>query len=274
VTAEDDVRAIIELQLDAVMGAVEFRKKVAAAVLGAMNRAAAGAMLDKPLVAVSAAEMAVAEAADYVIVGDRANSDRVRRAAHVAALQTLADYGLLPPKMADYVADVFAKLNAGAVEGYARPAPVKYRRDGAVWLDQIAAAIAEEVAFQMGFLDISREAALAQVTSVKRPDAVREPPDDVAIPLRKGRKNRRSGKEDHGPWRHARRLLERGEKLLGEIRVRYAQAQGVSARRKDGLEDTAYMADRKARLLLLKDPRAREWLFNRARDPSAILREV
>ena len=103
---------------------------------------------------------------------------------------------------------------------------------------------------------------------------MREPPKDVAIPLRKGRKNRRSGKEDHGPWRHARRLLERGEKLLGEIRVRYAQAQGVSARRKDGLEDTAYMTDREARLLLLKDPQPREWLFNKAGDPSAFPREA
>ena len=86
-TAEDDVRALIELQLDAVMGAVEFRKKVAAAVRDAMNRAAAAVLFDKPMAAVSAAEMAAAGGADYVVVGDRPKSDRVRRAAHVAALQ-------------------------------------------------------------------------------------------------------------------------------------------------------------------------------------------
>jgi hypothetical protein len=65
---------------------------------------------------------------------------------------------LLPPKMADYVADVFDMLDVGAVEGYVRPAPVKNRRKGAVWLDRIAVAIAGEAAFQTGFLDISREA--------------------------------------------------------------------------------------------------------------------
>jgi hypothetical protein len=269
-TDEDEV-TIAAVQLAALSGAEEFRKRVAAAVLEAMNRAAGAVIFDKPKAAVSAAERAAAEAADYVVVGDGPKSDRARRAAHVAALQALAEHGLLPPKMADYVTDVFAMLDAGSVEGYARPAPVKHRREGAAWLDQMAVAIADEVAFQGGLLDISREAALAQVTGVKRPDAKRDPPMDAAmIPLRKGRTNLRGGNEDHGPWRHARRLLDRGENFLGEIGVRYARAHGETARREDGLEDPAYMAAREARLLLLKDPRARDWLFHRANDPSAI----
>ena len=64
--------------------------------------------------------------------------------------------------------------------------------------------------------------------------------------------------------------MSAAKKLLGEIRVRYAQAQGVSARRKDGLEDTAYMTDREARLLLLEDPQPREWLFNKAGGPERL----
>ena len=180
------------------MGAVRVPKESRRRRARRHEQGGGGGLFDKPMVAVSAAEMAAAGGADCVVVGDRPKSDRVRRAAHVAALQMLADYGLLPPKMADYVADVFAKLDAGAVEGYARPAPVKYRRDGAVWLDQIAAAIAEEVAFQRGFLDISREAALAQVTGVKRPDAVREPPKDVAIPLVRGARTAVAGRKTTG----------------------------------------------------------------------------
>jgi hypothetical protein len=260
--------ATTQTQLDMLRGAQQLQKDVTGAVRASMNKAAAAVMFHKPSVAVSAKEAADAERADYDVIGDRPQSDKVCRAAIAAGVQTLAQWGLFPEGMADQIADVFNLLNTGAVEGFARPAPAKGRREGAPWLDQIAVAIADETAFQRGLLDISREAALTQVTGVKRPDAVREPPKDVAIPLRQGRKNRRSGREDHGPWRHARRLLDHGEKLLGG--VRYAQAQGESARRKDGLEDPAYLAAREARLLLLKDPRARVWLFHRANDPSAI----
>ena len=142
-TAGRDERAFAELQLAAVRGAEEFRKRVAALVLEGMNRAAGAVMFDKPIAAVSAAERVAAETADYVVVGDRPKSDRARRAAHVAALQVLAEHGLLPPKMADYVADVFALLDAGAVEGYARPAPAR-RRMGGVWRDRLAVAVADE----------------------------------------------------------------------------------------------------------------------------------
>jgi hypothetical protein len=103
--------------------------------------------------------------ADYIVVGDRPKSDKARRAAHAAALQVLAENGLIPPKMADYAADVFDKLNASVVEGYARPAPGKARKGG-VWRDHFAVAVADETNHIIGLHGVSRERALTTVSGV------------------------------------------------------------------------------------------------------------
>jgi hypothetical protein len=181
-TAGHDERAFVELQLAALRGAEAFQKKVAALVREAMNRAAGAVMFDKPPAAVSANERAAAEMADYIVVGDRPKSDKARRAAHAAALQVLAEHGLIPPKMADYAADVFDKLNASVVEGYARPAPGKARKGG-VWRDNFAVAVADETNHTIGLHGVSRERALTIVSGVKRPTAEGKAPPRAAIPL-------------------------------------------------------------------------------------------
>jgi hypothetical protein len=261
-TAERDERAIVELQLAAVKGAEEFRKRVAAAVLEAMNRAAGAVMFDRPMAAVSAAERAAAETADYVVVGDRPKSDRTRRAAHVAALQVLAEHGLLPPKMADYVADVFAMLDAGAVEGYARPAPAR-RRMGGVWRDRLAVAVADETNHLIGLHGVSRERALTITSGVKRPTAAGNAPPRAAIPLPLSGAAPRSGVVPSWPWKQAQRLLDRGEEILGDFGIRYARAQGVAARNNTP-KDESYAAAREERLKLLASPEATAWLLGRA----------
>jgi hypothetical protein len=263
VTPEDDERAIVELQLAALRGAGAFQKKVAALVREAMNRAAAMVMFDKPTsLAVPAAERAVAEAADYIVVGDRPKSDRARRAAHAAALQVLSEHGLIPPKMADYVADVFDKLNAGAAEGYARPAPSKARKGG-VWRDNFAVAVADETNHVIGLHGVSRERALAIVSGVKRPTAEGDAPPRAAIPLPLSEAAPRSGVIPSWPWKQAQRLLDRGEEILGDFSIRYARAQGVAARNGDQV-DEAYAAAREGRLKLLASPEAAAWLYGRA----------
>ena len=261
-TAGRDERAIVELQLAAVRGAEAFRQGVAAAVRDAMNRAAAAVMFDKPMAAVSAVERAKAEAADCVVVGDRPKSDRTRRAAHVAALQVLADHGLLPPEEAKYVADVFTMLDAGAVEGCARPAPVKARKGGA-WRDKLAVALADETNHAIGLHGISRERALMIASGVKRPTAAGNAPPGAAIPLPLSGAAPRSGMLPGWPWKQAQRLLDRGEERLGDFGIRYARAQGVFARNGAPV-DEAYAAAREERLKLFASPEARAWLLGRA----------
>ena len=261
-TAGHDERAIVELQFAALRGAEAFQKKVAAVVLEDMNRAAGAVMFGKPPAAVSAAERAAAESADYIVAGDRPKSDRARRAAHAAALQALAEHGLIPPKMANYVADVFDKLNAGAVEGYARPAPGTARKGG-VWRDNLAAAVADETNHAIGLHGVSRERALTIVSGVKRPTAEGKAPPRAAIPLPVGEAAPRSGVIPSWPWKQAQRLLDRGEERLGDFGIRYARAQGVAARNGDPV-DEAYAAAREERLKLLASPEAAAWLYGRA----------
>jgi hypothetical protein len=261
-TGEDDI-TIAAVQLAALSGAEEFRKRVAAAVLEAMNRAAGAVMFDKPIVAVSATERAKAEAADYVVVGDRPKSDRTRRAAHVAALQVLAEHGLLPHKMADYAADVFDELDAGAVKGFARPAPVKGPRKGGAWRDRLAVAVADETNHLIGLHGVSRERALTITSGVKRPTAAGNAPPGAAIPLPLSGAAPSSGVVPSWPWKQAQRLLDRGEELLGDFGIRYARAQGVAARNGDPV-DEAYAAAREERLKLLASPEATLWLYGRA----------
>jgi hypothetical protein len=262
-TAGRDERAIAELQHAAVRGAEGFRKRVAAAVREAMNRAGGAVMFDKPTpLAVPAADMAAAEAAGYVAAGDRPKSDRTRRAAHVAALQVLADHGLLPPEEANYFADVFALLDAGVVEGCARPTPAR-RRKGGGWRDRLAVAVADETNHAIGLLGESRERALTIASGVKRPTAAGNAPLGAAIPLPLSAAAPRSGVAPSWPWKQAQRLLDRGEERLGDLGIRYARAQGVAARN-GGPVDEAYAADREERLKLLASPEAREWLYGRA----------
>ena len=261
-TAGHDERAIVELQLAALRGAEAFQKKVAALVREAMNRAAGAVMFDKPPAAVSANERAAAEMADYIVVGDRPKSDKARRAAHAAALQVLAEHGLIPPKMADYAADVFDKLNASVVEGYARPAPGKARKGG-VWRDNFAVAVADEINHTIGLHGVSRERALTIVSGVKRPTAEGKAPPRAAIPLPLSEAAPRSGVVPSWPWKQAQRLLDRGEERLGDFGIRYARAQGVAARNGDPV-DEAYAAAREERLKLLASPEAAAWLYGRA----------
>jgi hypothetical protein len=261
-TAGHDERAIVELQLAALRGAEAFQKKVAALVREAMNRAAGAVMFAKPPAAVSANERAAAEMADYIVVGDRPKSDKALRAAHAAALQVLAEHGLIPPKMADYAADVFDKLNASVVEGYARPAPGKARKGG-VWRDNFAVAVADETNHTIGLHGVSRERALTIVSGVKRPTAEGKAPPRAAIPLPLSEAAPRSGVVPSWPWKQAQRLLDRGEERLGDFGIRYARAQGVAARNGDPV-DEAYAAAREERLKLLASPEAAAWLYGRA----------
>jgi hypothetical protein len=261
VTSENNV-TVAAVQLAALSGAEEFRKRVAAAVLEAMNRAGGAVMFDKLPAAVSTAERGTAESADYIVVGDRPKSDRARRAAHVAALQVLAERGLIPPNMADYVADVFARLDAGAVEGYPRPAPGKARKGG-VWRDNLAVAVADETNYTIGLLGESRERALTIASGVKRPTAAGNAPPRPAIPLPLSEAAPRSGVVPSWPWKQAQRLLDRGEERLGDFGIRYARAQGVAVRNGDPVDD-AYAAARKERLKLLASPEAAAWLYGQA----------
>ena len=249
------------VQLAAVRGAEAFQKRVAAVVREAMNRAAGAVMFDKPAAAVSEAGRAAAESADYIVVGDRPKSDRARRAAHAAALQVLAEHGLIP-KMADYVADVFARLDAGAVEGYTRPAPGKARKGG-VWRDNFAVAVADATNYTIGLLGESRERALTIVSGVKRPTASGNAPPRPAIPLPLSEAAPGRGVVPSWPWKQAQRLLDKGEERLGDFGIRYARAQGVAARNGDPL-DKAYAAAQEARLKLLASPEAAAWLYGRA----------
>jgi hypothetical protein len=198
-----------------------------------------------------------------VVVGDRPKSDRTRRAAHVAALQVLADHGLLPPEEANYVADVFAALDAGAVEGLARPAPIKGPRKGGAWRDRLAVALAVETNHAIGLHGVSREHALTTASGVKRPTAVGNAPLAAAIPLPRSEAARRNGVVPGWPWKQAHRLLVRGEQRLGDLGIRHARAQGVAARNGDAV-DEAYAADRGERLKLLASPEAMTWLLGRA----------
>jgi hypothetical protein len=257
-----------QIALAALRGAEAFRKGVAADVRRNMNVAAATVLTGKPGVMVSEQEAADAEACEYFVVGDRPKSDKARRAAHVAMLMVLAEHGLIPVQEASYVADVFELLDDGIVDGFARPAPVKGRREDAARTDRLAVALAEEVHFRRGLQDVSLERALSIVTGITRPGAARRAPDDNAIPLRQPDPARRDGAGGHGPWRHAQRLLKRGEDRLGKVGVRYAEAQGEAGRRGVAV-DESYMAAREGRIALFGDAKAREWIFRWAGDPYA-----
>ena len=257
--------AVTELELAAARGAAAFRDRVAAEVRNAMDRAAAGVLFDKPWAAVSAVEIEQAAGSNYVAVGDRPKSDKAQRAAHVAALNVFAAHGLILPRRADYVADVYAHLDGGEAEGLARPAPSRTGRKGAAWRDQIAVAIADEVHFTMGARDVSRENALALVTGVLRPGAAQSPTASPLIPLRPSGA-RRDDSGVHAPYSHARRLLEQGEKQLDRVALAFAQAQGKAAGQVPPSADPGYMREREGRLALLGDPVTRRWLFGKARD--------
>jgi hypothetical protein len=237
--------------------------RLAVEVRTAMNCAAAAVMFGKPWGAVSAIEADEAEASDYVVVGDRPKTNKAHREALVAGLEVLAAHGAISGRMAGYTADVFASLDRGEADGFALPEPIRGKRRGSVARDQIAAAIADEMHFTVGALDLNREAALSKVTGIKRPGAKgsRQAP---TIPLRAA-EARRDGKGEHGPYSHARRLLERGEKLLGPVAIANARVQGEAFRRGEPT-DARYMRDRGRRLGLLADPAERAWLFRKARD--------
>jgi hypothetical protein len=250
-----------QIALAALHGAEAFRKGVAADVRRNMNVAAATVLTGKPGVMVSEQEAADAEACEYLIVGDKPKSDKARRAAHVAMLMVLAEHGIIPSKEASYVADVFELLDDGAADGFARPAPGK----GNAWANRLAVALADVVHFRRSLQDVSVEHALTIVTGIARPEVVRQAPNDNAIPLRRPDSARRDGTGTHGPWRHAQRLLKRGEKLLGKAGVRYAEAQGEAKRRGSAVDD-GYMTAHEERLTVLGNTKAREWIFRRAGD--------
>jgi hypothetical protein len=251
------------LEIASRLAAIQLSREVRAA----MNRAGAAVMFDKPWGAVSATAAKTAEASDYFVEGDEPKTDRARRAALTAGLNVLAARGAMTRWMTDYVADVFALLGRGVAEGFARPAPVKKKGRGSVARDRIAAAVAEETHFTIGAIDLSREAALSKVTGVQRSGAQAEPPRAPVIPLRQSSPTPKDadGGGDHGPFSHARRLLERGEELIGPLGRAYARAQGEFFRRGEPA-DPDYMRDRKRRLKLFADSAARRWLFEKARD--------
>jgi hypothetical protein len=255
-----------QIALAALNGAEGFRRRLAADVRRNMNVAAAAVLTGKPGAMVSAQEAADAEASGCVVAGDRPKSDKALRAAHVAMLMVLAEHGVIPAKEASYVADAFELLDDGVADGFVRPAPGK----GNAWANRLATALAEVVHFRCSLQDVSRERAMMMVTGIARLGSVRQAPKDNAIPLRRPKPVREDGTEDHGPWRHAQRLLERGERLLGEVGVRYAEAQREAVRLGAPI-DEGYMAAHKERLALLGNAKAREWIFRKAGDDYASL---
>jgi hypothetical protein len=268
VIGDNEPRSVIELLLAAAHGAENFRDGLAGKIVAAKNRAAAAVMFDKRLKEVSDAEAAQAGQREFIVEGDRPKTDKAKRAAHTALLMVLADHGVISWDVATEFLEICDFLNAGAATGFARPTPVEGATEASVWRDKIAVGLADLVSFQRELQDISREAALMFVTGIKRPGAVREPPATVAIPMRRGRTNRADGGEDHAPWKAAKRLLERGERILGEDGVRYARDQGL-AERQGGPVDIAYGQARERRLKLLANLPAEKWLFAAAGIPQA-----
>jgi hypothetical protein len=223
----------------------------------AAGRAMASALLDKPEREVTdgEAERALAWALDP------ANSHPLTwsaaRAGVVGAVQALG--GLFPAPLANLLSDTFRALEESEARGLAIPAappargsgePSRYgppsrRSDLGRWL-------VREIGFQVGFIQLSFDAALGLVTGVIR-DRKPSPHGPPTLPL-------------GGDWRAVWRFVDRAKADHPHV---WAEAVGAGEKWARGEIDASFMAQRQETLALAADAAAWSAVLKSARMLSA-----